>query len=51
MIEPNYELHYIFNTHAEAHDAWSSLPEDIQELIQPPRQSHDCWIFDKIVQE
>lgn len=46
-MEPDETRHHIFTTYDEALKAWASLPEEKQALIAPPRQSHNCWIFDK----
>jgi hypothetical protein len=50
-MEPDINKHHIFDTYIQAIEAWMALPEETQELIAPPRQSHDCWIFDRIEQE
>jgi hypothetical protein len=49
--EPNEEIHYIFETYEEAIHAYMLLPIEVQEQIAPPRQSHNCWIFDKITED
>jgi hypothetical protein len=49
MHEPDPAVHVIFETFAEAITAWMLLPEHVQDEITPPRQSHDCWIFDREV--
>jgi hypothetical protein len=49
-VEPDLLRHHIFDTYAEAMTAWVLLSDETREVIQPPRQSHDCWIFDKIEQ-
>jgi hypothetical protein len=51
MREPDPLYHNIFDTYAEAMEEYMNLPEEIQQIIIPPRQSHDCWIFDKYTQE
>jgi len=50
-MEPNVDKHYIFATYAEAMEAWLELPVELQEIIPSPRQSHECWIFDKEPEE
>jgi hypothetical protein len=47
-MEPNENIHYIYDTYEEASDAYSKLSEKEKEQTEPPRQSHGCWIFDKI---
>jgi hypothetical protein len=49
--EPNEEIHYIFDTYEEAITAYMNLSIEEQELIAPPRQSHNCWVFDKIKED
>lgn len=46
-MEPDTDKHHIFDTFAEAMQAWMLMPEELQEQIASPRQSHGCWIFDK----
>jgi hypothetical protein len=45
--EPDANIHHLFDTWGEAIAAWMLLPEHVQDEITPPRQSHDCWIFDR----
>ena len=47
MTEPNSNNHHIFDTYEEAYEVYMSLSNEIREIIDPPRQSHNCWIFDK----
>jgi hypothetical protein len=49
--EPDEILHYIFDTFEEAMMAYMNLSIEEQELITPPRQSHNCWIFNKLQAE
>ena len=51
MIEPNPIQHEIFETYEEAQSAYDLLSDEQKELIFPPRQSIDCWIFDKEPEE
>jgi hypothetical protein len=51
MYEPDSEKQYIFDTYEQAMEAYMLLSEEIKEIIAGPRQSHDCWIFDKYEQE
>jgi hypothetical protein len=46
-VEPDSQRQHIFDSYPEAMDAWMLLPEEVQEVVAPPRQSIDCWIFDK----
>ena len=48
-MEPDLDRQYIFGSYSEAMEAWMLLPEEAQEVIAPPRQSHDCWIVDREV--
>jgi hypothetical protein len=47
-MEPNLDLHNIYDTYEEALVAYQELTEEEQEIIYPPRQSHLYWIIDKI---
>jgi hypothetical protein len=47
-MEPNIDLHNIYDTYEEAMTAYDELSEKQKEMIEAPRQSHGCWIFDKI---
>jgi hypothetical protein len=48
MKEPNAEKHLIFESYAEAMEAWSSLTLEQQEQANGPRQAvPDLWIFNK----
>jgi len=47
-MEPDENKHYIFNTFAEAMENYMQLPIETQLQIAAPRQSHDCWIYDKL---
>lgn len=47
MTEPDERYHNIFETYEEAMEKYLELPIEIQEQIESPRQSHNCWIFDK----
>lgn len=49
--EPNPIYHWIFDNYEDAMNAYMLLSEEIKEIIAGPRQSHDCWIFDKYEQE
>ena len=46
-MEPDENKHHIFGTYAEAIESYMQLPQEIQEKISAPRQSHGCWIIDK----
>ena len=46
-MEPDLEKHFFFKTYFEAYQAWLVLPEELKEVIAPPRQTHGGWIFDK----
>ena len=48
MYEPNLLIHEIFETYEEAYAAYELLSEEEKEIIATPRQSHNCWIFDKV---
>jgi hypothetical protein len=48
MTEPDEKYHNIFNTYEEAMSSYLELSIEVQEEIQTPRQSHDCWIYDKV---
>jgi hypothetical protein len=46
--EPNSEKHLIFESYAEAMEAWSNLTPEQQEQVTSPRQAvPNLWIFDK----
>lgn len=46
-MEPDINKHHMFETYAEAYEFWVNLSEDLRDKIDPPRQSHNCWIVDK----
>jgi hypothetical protein len=46
-LEPDIKKHYIFSTYEQAMEAWDALTKEQKEKINPPRQSHKCWIFDR----
>jgi hypothetical protein len=46
--EPNPEKHLIFESYADAMEAWSNLTPEQQEQVEGPRQAvPNLWIFDK----
>jgi hypothetical protein len=47
--EPDPDLHYFFTSYADAIAAYMELSDAEREVIDPPRQTHGGWIFDKEV--
>jgi hypothetical protein len=47
MMEPDERQHHIFQTFEEAMAAYVEMQYE-QLGIAAPRQSHGCWIYDKI---
>lgn len=50
-MEPDENKHHIFATFEEAYASYMQLPQETQEKVAAPRQSHDCWIYDKLVEQ
>jgi hypothetical protein len=46
-MEPDADRHHVCHEFGDAYAAWLALPAEVRETIASPRQSHDCWIFDK----
>lgn len=55
-MEPDFNIHYFFETYEEAFTAWELLqenqeiPEEVRQQICSPRQTHGGWVFDKETQ-
>jgi hypothetical protein len=47
VFEPDEAAQLLFQTYEQAWEAWCALPDEQKQKIDPPRQSHGCWIFDK----
>jgi hypothetical protein len=55
MIEPNFDIHHIFDDFETAQTFYATLIKDISlteeelEMLKPPRQAHDgFWIIDRV---
>jgi hypothetical protein len=47
VFEPDETAQFLFQTYEQAWEAWCALPDEQKQKIDPPRQSHGCWIFER----